>query len=1119
MDSSANDGCAGAAQLPAPSPANELEPPPQQRKRPKREPRPEGVVLVGADDTSVLLKALDVVSQRFPALAAVAQAPRTGDALQRLLRAKKPDVRAGAAAASDGAAADAALAVVDGYAERCCFEAGTVAMKRIAEACMARNRDPLCPWPYRPTLSKDRGRDRDYEFLAGGYAAFPGADAAQAASVRAALAVQNVPPGVVVSPYAVDDDSIGDAWRKEYVADGDVDQDALVVASVVDAMAAETARRACAAEAAAMNPTFEPLACGPGRAVDEVAAVGLDCYARRAVELACEFCGVPGDAGRLANDSLIPALRRLAANSEKPAPATLTAAAVACGDAAEDPALRFACAAVVGFARWLGSDGPFRARAKGTGVVVTRPGGLRAHEYVCDYLGEVYPPYRWLEKLAAVTSCRREVLGRAAADAHPAPEAFHNIALERPQADPRGYGLYFVDAGGDKANWASSCSHSCDGNLQSSVFAKPGGALSVALHTSRPVRAGEELCFDYSACTSSEREWRDANDAAAAAALARHGFRDAFFEKAGDARAAWLDRYVGELVGFLEFERGQLPYALLRMEKDFASAAKKTAASRARLVLEQRVQALACAVSVARRVCDLRGVAYGANAPPLEVLGAAGTADALLSSLRDLAAFGADCADAELRACVAVDGDPSTRQEAKAALLAIRRRLLAYAALEKPAACPPCAKKPAKKARKQAPAARPSALEAAACAADAILLTASTATFVRVAERPAVAAAPVDVKKKEVGNLRHGDTAAPQYRACDRLRDDDVVLAPARTYGPFAEVEALLCWHDLDALAEPALGDGGLAFDNLRGCGLCPDAAAIRAPPRRWTRRSGRRRRRRTRRATTRPRGASSASCSETRSAARLLARDAALFFPDGAAREPRLFGSPALDGALESNFASVDACVAELLGSAAPAVSASASPRAVLERRRRRDALAEAMPDRPPSRWVACDACEKWRLVPWHADFDDAGDEPFFCKDQVKWGAPAAEACCDFPEPTWGEDDMVFECSTLDVDALVTGAKVDARCAKTGVWFGARVVSLKRAGDAVDVGLHFMGWHKKFDEVFQLPRDKEKLAPHRTFSAANREAQLNAQGSKKTKKAKAPRKKAKAPAAAKRKR
>ena len=124
-------------------------------------------------------------------------------------------------------------------------------------------------------------------------------------------------------------------------------------------------------------------------------------------------------------------------------------------------------------AKWLGTEAAFRARPKGTGVVVTREAGLRASQYVCDYLGEVYPPYRWLEKLAAVTACRRRVLGRARADATPAPEAFHNIALERPQVDDRGYGLWFIDAGGDRANWASSCSHSCDGNLASAVFARP----------------------------------------------------------------------------------------------------------------------------------------------------------------------------------------------------------------------------------------------------------------------------------------------------------------------------------------------------------------------------------------------------------------------------------------------------------------------------------------------------------------------------------------------------------------------------------------------------------------------------------------------------------------------
>ena len=84
-----------------------------------------------------------------------------------------------------------------------------------------------------------------------------------------------------------------------------------------------------------------------------------------------------------------------------------------------DEAHRRLAAAVATAAAFLGSEQPFRARAKGTGVVVTRPGGLRAHEYVCDYLGDVYPPFRWLEKLACVHQARRDALGRPVADAAP----------------------------------------------------------------------------------------------------------------------------------------------------------------------------------------------------------------------------------------------------------------------------------------------------------------------------------------------------------------------------------------------------------------------------------------------------------------------------------------------------------------------------------------------------------------------------------------------------------------------------------------------------------------------------------------------------------------------------
>ena len=112
--------------------------------------------------------------------------------------------------------------------------------------------------------------------------AFPGASDAEEASVRAALRVgPRVAPGIVAAAYAVDDDQIGDAWRKEYVDAGDADQDAVVVASVVDALAAETVRRACAFDAALHNPAFEPLALGAD--VAEVPALGVDCYARRAV--------------------------------------------------------------------------------------------------------------------------------------------------------------------------------------------------------------------------------------------------------------------------------------------------------------------------------------------------------------------------------------------------------------------------------------------------------------------------------------------------------------------------------------------------------------------------------------------------------------------------------------------------------------------------------------------------------------------------------------------------------------------------------------------------------------------------------------------------------------------
>ena len=51
-----------------------------------------------------------------------------------------------------------------------------------------------------------------------------------------------------------------------------------------------------------------------------------------------------------------------------------------------------------------------------------------------------------------------------------------------------------------------------------------------------------------------------------------------------------------------------------------------------------------------------------------------------------------------------------------------------------------------------------------------------------------------------------------------------------------------------------------------------------------------------------------------------------------------------------------------------------------------------------------------------------------FKCSDQVSWGVVPDEASCDIPEPSFGEDDVVFDCSSLPDSSIVEGAKVGAR-------------------------------------------------------------------------------------------
>jgi [histone H3]-lysine4 N-trimethyltransferase ATXR3 len=76
----------------------------------------------------------------------------------------------------------------------------------------------------------------------------------------------------------------------------------------------------------------------------------------------------------------------------------------------------------------------FRIHPKGTGVVCINPAGIPPHTFVSEYLGELYPAYRWCERLDVVEQAQQ------AFELKPALADFYNILLERPRQDPNGYG-------------------------------------------------------------------------------------------------------------------------------------------------------------------------------------------------------------------------------------------------------------------------------------------------------------------------------------------------------------------------------------------------------------------------------------------------------------------------------------------------------------------------------------------------------------------------------------------------------------------------------------------------------------------------------------------------------
>jgi hypothetical protein len=143
----------------------------------------------------------------------------------------------------------------------------------------------------------------------------------------------------------------------------------------------------------------------------------------------------------------------------------------------------------------------FRVHPKGHGSIVLCE-KLESNRLVTFYRGEVYPSWRWGEKMEAISLIQeRKGLKPVLPD-------FFNMALERPQMDPRGYGLLFVDAS-RKSGYGSMLSHSCQPSCEVRVAAV-NGELTLAMTTLREMTIGDELTFDYNAVTESLTEYQSA---------------------------------------------------------------------------------------------------------------------------------------------------------------------------------------------------------------------------------------------------------------------------------------------------------------------------------------------------------------------------------------------------------------------------------------------------------------------------------------------------------------------------------------------------------------------------------------------------------------------------------
>jgi len=107
--------------------------------------------------------------------------------------------------------------------------------------------------------------------------------------------------------------------------------------------------------------------------------------------------------------------------------------------------------------------------------------GIRSSEFIVEYYGELYEPWRWYERQDFTKRFMKDMKMTEVPD-------FYNICLEKHKDEPEGYDMLVVDPI-HKGNYSSRFSHSCNPNC-GTITTVSDGRYYIGMYALRDIEYG-----------------------------------------------------------------------------------------------------------------------------------------------------------------------------------------------------------------------------------------------------------------------------------------------------------------------------------------------------------------------------------------------------------------------------------------------------------------------------------------------------------------------------------------------------------------------------------------------------------------------------------------------------